>query len=1699
MNGGASLSTDRVTALERGRPLVARAVSMMAAGVMLAAGLVIGSAPTPASAAAPLSCTNTVYIASSAASNVRRMNLTTGAIDPTPVFTTNSGVGSSINQLGIGADGSYAMIVGTAGIGKFTPAASEAGTLNTSRKAGPIPTGTVGAVNPLTGLHYYGAYSGATLNLYVHDPATGASPAGPVVSVTLTNPPGTNGDIAFDKLGRLFMLNGNPTTSGLFVANGVVPTSGTGTVLTSQEISRSPVTAAPNGVAFGSDGFLYIGGVSTLQKANPITGAPVGAPRSFGTVTSNDLGSCANPSSAEVMAEFDGPRARPTDAVRIILEGGSYGANGTSPDFPATRTTDNGGADSDAGLIIPGETYTATQQGLGTTDLGMYDTTWVCTDGDGATISSGTGNTATFTAPTGTDGINIVCAFTNVVRGPTATPDAAFGVFGAPVVLDGATDDQAGGAPLAPELTVFTSPDATDGGRRLETPQGVWTLDAEGRATFTPAPGFTGDAVTEYRVVDANGLESTATLTATIRPGPAAAADTAATTQGQQVRIPVLDNDAAGQNADGTAGTIPPGSVVFPTAGQPTGATVSPDGRRLTVPGEGVYTIDPATGAVTFAPAATFTGTTTPVAYGFTDSTGNAATAQIQVTVAGQPPVGVDDAARTAQATPVTVDVLANDEPGPGGALDPASVVFTDPAATDGGRRLVTAQGEWLVTDGGEVEFRPAPGFAGTATAPYSATDPSGQQATATVSVTVLPGPVANTDTATTDQNVDVVIPILDNDVPGEGPNGPGEGFDRDSVRFVVTPALPAGSAATADGRVLTVPGEGVYTFDPATGRVTFDPEPQFTGAATPVTYSVTDAFGNPASSTISVSVTAVVPVATGDAAKTPGDVPVVIDALANDIPGAPDAPLVASTMVFTSPDATDGGKTLVVDGEGTYTIRDDGSVRFVPDEDFTGRATPVEYRVSDTNGTPTTATIEVMVGSRAIAAPDSAAVPQNTPVEIDVLGNDHASDLGAPCDPGQTDVPQGCDTGTMVPTSVTFPTEGQPAGAVVSADGRTITMPGEGVYTVNPTTGAVTFVPEPAFTGVSTPVVYSALDSHGAPVSSTIMVVVDAITPVAADDRAATTFGTPVTVDLLANDRAGADSAPLVPAQTVFPAAGQPEGATVSADGKTLTVPGQGTYTLDATGAATFTPEAGYSGTTTPVAYRVVDANGTTADARLMVTVRPGPTAERDTITTPQGVAVALSPLANDVPSRNADGSEGAWDPSTLRFPSEGQPPGSVLLDDGRRLVVPNEGFYVAAVDGTVTFTPLPEFRGRASTVSYTASDAVGGAVTSTIRVTVDPVTPTAADDDATTAFATPVTIDFIGNDTAGDPSVPLDPTSATFEAADLPAGVTAEIRDDGKTVEIAGEGVYTLGADGTVLFTPAAGFSGATTPVRYTIRDANGTAATAAIGVTVRPGPIGVADAERTSRNVPVTVDVLRNDTPGQRADGSAAEFDSASVVFPPDGQPDGAVLGADGKTIDVPGQGAYAIDADGRVTFTPLPTFTGSASPVRYAATDSLGNVAASTLTVTVVGDDPIARDNVARTSSGVPVVIDVLGDDTPGTGGAALDPASLRIVGPDGALVLTLDVPGEGEWRVVSGRIVFTPDPDFSGRASITYSVADVNGTRVTARVTVIVARATAGGALPATGGEVPWIGIGAAAVLLAAGGLLIVRPRRRATD
>ncbi|WP_042249921.1 Ig-like domain-containing protein, partial [Jejuia pallidilutea] len=109
--------------------------------------------------------------------------------------------------------------------------------------------------------------------------------------------------------------------------------------------------------------------------------------------------------------------------------------------------------------------------------------------------------------------------------------------------------------------------------------------------------------------------------------------------------------------------------------------------------------------------------------------------------------------------------------------------------------------------------------------------------------VTVNPvddNPIANNDTSSTNEDVNVIIDITNNDTDSDG--------TIDDSTLDLDPNTPGQQS------VFTVPGEGTFT-DNGNGTVTFDPVPGFNNGITTITYTVNDDAGNTSNEAV-ISVT---------------------------------------------------------------------------------------------------------------------------------------------------------------------------------------------------------------------------------------------------------------------------------------------------------------------------------------------------------------------------------------------------------------------------------------------------------------------------------------------------------------------------------------------------------------------------------------------------------------------------------------------------------------------------------------------------------------------------------------------------------------------------------------------------------------------------------------------------------------------------
>ncbi len=202
---------------------------------------------------------------------------------------------------------------------------------------------------------------------------------------------------------------------------------------------------------------------------------------------------------------------------------------------------------------------------------------------------------------------------------------------------------------------------------------------------------------------------------------PTANDDSGSGMPGDPVTIDVLDNDVPGD------GAIVPSSVQIAGTNGP--------GESLVVAGEGTWSVNTATGAITFTPEAGLVGSPTPIQYFVRDDNNyasNLATVTVTYPVG---PTAVDDDAMTEVNTPVDIDVLANDIAGTS-AINPTSVTFvggTEPNPTTEGVFTVNA-----VT--GLVTFTPANNFAGTVTIDYQVCDMNALCDIATITVDIIAG-----------------------------------------------------------------------------------------------------------------------------------------------------------------------------------------------------------------------------------------------------------------------------------------------------------------------------------------------------------------------------------------------------------------------------------------------------------------------------------------------------------------------------------------------------------------------------------------------------------------------------------------------------------------------------------------------------------------------------------------------------------------------------------------------------------------------------------------------------------------------------------------------------------------------------------------------------------------------------------------------
>jgi uncharacterized repeat protein (TIGR01451 family) len=386
-------------------------------------------------------------------------------------------------------------------------------------------------------------------------------------------------------------------------------------------------------------------------------------------------------------------------------------------------------------------------------------------------------------------------------------------------------------------------------------------------------------------------------------------------------------------------------------------------------------------------------------------------------------------------------------------------------------------------------------------------------------------------------------------------------------------------------------------------------------------------------------------------------------------------------------------------------------------------------------------------------------------------------------------------------------------------------------------------------------------------------------------------------------------------------------------------------------TGAFTYSPDTGYAGSDA-FTYRVADPiTGLSVTAVVNITV--GPDAVADTYTALVRNDLVLNVLAND------------QCPATCSVSITANPSTGSVINNG---------------NGTLTFSSAAAHDIGIVTFQYQVTSSVAVGITDTATVTVN--VEGAVSDSSTTTPGIAKNIDVLGNDPCIDCTVSAVTTPSTGSAAIQP--------------------------NGSITFTPPAGFTGQTSFGYSVTKNGNSTTA----NVTVDVLPLAVDDTYAMATGGTLEIDPRVNDL------CTSCVIDSAGIA-----SAGGSVSINSSKTA---------------ISFAPAAA-AGQTETFSYTIRNS--NNQTSTATVHVNLDSPpVATADSGVTPASVPVIVDVLANDACSScePGIAADASN-------GTVVFRAD-----------GRVQYTPAARFSGIDIFEYVATDpVTGLSATAVVSIKV--------------------------------------------
>ncbi|MUG32761.1 tandem-95 repeat protein, partial [Psychrobacter sanguinis] len=392
-----------------------------------------------------------------------------------------------------------------------------------------------------------------------------------------------------------------------------------------------------------------------------------------------------------------------------------------------------------------------------------------------------------------------------------------------------------------------------------------------------------------------------------------------------------------------------------------------------------------------------------------------------------------------------------------------------------------------------------------------------------------------------------------------------------------------------------------------------------------------------------------------------------------------------------------------------------------------------------------------------------------------------------------------------------------------ISPEGRPLSIVAasspNGEVAINPD-GTLNFMPAANFNGPTT-ITYTISDGAGGRDTATVHIDVTDVNdaPEAKSQRIVIDENTIIETPLTGSDVDG-DVVSITVIQV--PAASQGF-LSYAKNGTRVEITANAVLTPEEAESVTFTVTENFNGTVNPIKFSTTDDDGavsTPATVEITVSdVNDAPEAMDATVNTREGTPVSVPLIATDI--------DGMVKSITITaIPDAAREGVLTYIDAGgnEQIITVNT---VLSVDeaSTVVFTPVANFNGAATSVTFTATDddgLVSAPATVTLDVT-DVNTPPVAEDAAiTTNEDTAVPVPFTGSD--------VDGTVVSVTVLQVPPsnqGILVYDHDnnpDTKPVQITANAALSLAQAETVQFVSAKDFNGVVNPIRFTTTDDDG-----------------------------------------------------------------------------------------------------------------------------------------------------------------------------------------------------------------------------------------------------------------------------------